>query len=76
MKKTLKPETHEWLMANGFRGIEGDTMPEMPDAFVWEVSNRYIELYELITGREFVRSDTSAMIMRIEENILQALKPK
>ncbi len=50
-----KEFVREWLMDNGFRGRQGDEMPIMPDPFIEEVSNRYIRLYELITGKKFVR---------------------
>ena len=60
-------------MANNFMGKEGQTVPDMPDSFVNEITERYIELYERITGETFVRSDTSAMEQRIEKNILAFL---
>jgi len=72
-KQLSKEFVREWLMANGFQGLEGQTMPEMPDSFVWEVSDRYIELYELITGRTFERADSSAVLKRVEENVLSYL---
>lgn len=64
-----KEFVREWLMDNNFRGLEGQTMPIMPDDFVWEVSNRYIELYEIITGLKFVKHDNSDALSRIEKNI-------
>jgi phosphoribosylaminoimidazole-succinocarboxamide synthase len=64
-----KEFVREWLMDNNFRGLEGQTMPIMPDDFVWEVSNRYIELYEIITGLKFVKHDNSNVLARIEENV-------
>lgn len=73
-KQLSKEFVREWLMENNFRGLEGQTMPVMPDAFVWEVSERYIELYEIITGKKFEKHDNSNILDRIESNINQYLK--
>ena len=72
-KQLSKEFVREWLMDRGFQGKEGQQMPEMPDAFVREVSDRYIELYENITGDKFVREDTTGIKERIEQNILAYL---
>jgi phosphoribosylaminoimidazole-succinocarboxamide synthase len=72
-KQLSKEFVREWLMAHGFQGLEGQLMPEMPDAFVWEISERYIELYENITGKTFEKADTENILQRIEENILAML---
>ena len=48
-----KEFVREWLMENGFQGLDGQTMPDMPDAFVNKVSDRYISLYEKLTGKSF-----------------------
>jgi len=69
-----KEFVREWLMANGFQGQEGQLMPGMPDAFVWEVSERYIELYEAITGQAFRKADTEDVLQRVEHNILYYLE--
>jgi phosphoribosylaminoimidazole-succinocarboxamide synthase len=69
-----KEFVREWLMSHGFQGKEDQMMPLMPDAFVWEVSNRYIELYERITGREFEKTDTERILERVEKNILEYLE--
>ena len=69
-----KEFVREWLMARGFQGREGEVMPEMPDAFVWEVSLRYIQLFEQITGRQLQKRDTRFMQEQIYANILSALK--
>jgi len=61
-------------MANGFQGLEGQKIPEMTDVFVNEVSERYIELYEKITGEKFIRTDISNVPERIEKNCLTYLK--
>lgn len=65
-KQLSKEFVRQWLISNGFQGKEGQVVPEMPDAFVEEVSERYIELFENITGESFVKADIS----RIEERIL------
>ena len=56
-------------MDHGFQGKEGQVMPEMPDDFVWEVSARYIELYEKITGLKFIKADSIDIKNRIESNV-------
>ena len=68
-KQLSKEFVRQWLIANGFQGKEGQTMPEMPDEFVEQVSARYIELYENITGDQFVKSDTTNIDQRIERNV-------
>jgi len=67
-KQLSKEFVREWLMANGFQGKEGQKVPEMTDEFVNQVSERYIELYENITGETFVRADISTVPERIEKN--------
>ena len=68
-----KEFVREWLMANGFQGLEGESQPDMPDEFVWEISNRYIQLYEKVTGKSFEKADVENIMDRIESNILDAL---
>jgi phosphoribosylaminoimidazole-succinocarboxamide synthase len=68
-KQLSKEFVRQWLIANGFQGKEGQEIPPMPDAFVEEVSERYIELYESITGEKFVKADTSHIEDRILKNI-------
>lgn len=68
-----KEFVREWLMTYGFQGKEGQLMPSMPDSFVEEVSNRYIELYEKVTDRTFEKADTGNILERIEQNILRAI---
>ncbi|MDQ1297004.1 MAG: phosphoribosylaminoimidazole-succinocarboxamide synthase [Bacteroidota bacterium] len=67
-KQLSKEFVREWLMANGFQGKEGQKVPEMNDNFVVEISERYIELYEKITGEKFIRADISDVTGRIEMN--------
>src|SRR5665811_595399 len=60
-KQLSKEFVREWLMDNGFQGREGQIIPEMTDSFVGEVSERYIELFEKITGEKFVRADITTV---------------
>jgi phosphoribosylaminoimidazole-succinocarboxamide synthase len=73
-KQLSKEFVREWLMENGFQGLDGQVMPVMPDDFVLEVSDRYIELYELITGQKFIKADSGQITERIEHAILNWLK--
>lgn len=72
-RQLSKEFVREWLMANGFQGKDGQKMPEMPDDFVNLVTERYIELFEKVTGQTFERADDSNILNRIEKNILQGL---
>lgn len=72
-RQLSKEFVREWLMEHNFMGKEGQQVPEMPDEFVQQVSDRYIELYEQITGEKFIKSDTSDVIARVEKNILNWL---
>lgn len=72
-KQLSKEFVREWLMENGFQGLEGQQIPQMPDEFVKVVSDRYIELYENITGKKFIKSNISELYNRIENNILNYL---
>jgi phosphoribosylaminoimidazole-succinocarboxamide synthase len=69
-----KEFVREWLMDNGFQGIAGQKVPEMTDSFVNQVSERYIELYEKITGEKFIKTDISNVPERIENNCKAFLK--
>ncbi len=73
-RQLSKEFVREWLMENGFQGKDEQSMPEMPDAFVNQISDRYIELYEQVTGTPFQRADTTDISARIESNVLKALK--
>jgi phosphoribosylaminoimidazole-succinocarboxamide synthase len=73
-KQLSKEFVREWLMENGFQGLEGQEMPFMPDEFVQTVSSRYIELYEMIAGEIFKPVISSNINERIEVNILNFLK--
>ncbi len=72
-KQLSKEFVREWLIENGFQGKEGQAIPEMPDDFVWSVSERYIELYESILGKKFEKADTNNISARIEQNIKSAI---
>jgi phosphoribosylaminoimidazole-succinocarboxamide synthase len=73
-KQLSKEFVREWLMENNFQGRTGDKIPEMTDKFVAEVSERYIELYDNITGDKFVRADISDIVSRIETNCRNFLR--
>jgi phosphoribosylaminoimidazole-succinocarboxamide synthase len=72
-KQLSKEFVREWLIANGFQGQEGQKMPIMPDSFVQEISKRYIELYELVTGSRFKKSRAADFNVRMERNIRKGL---
>jgi phosphoribosylaminoimidazole-succinocarboxamide synthase len=63
----------EWLMSNGFQGQEGQQVPEMTDEIVTGISERYIELYEHITGETFVKENAEDIAARIEKNVTEWL---
>jgi len=73
-KQLSKEFVREWLMSHGFQGKPGQKVPEMTDDFVTEVSERYIELFEKITGDKFVKEDISDVEARIEKNVNKFLK--
>ncbi|MDD3528133.1 MAG: phosphoribosylaminoimidazolesuccinocarboxamide synthase [Bacteroidales bacterium] len=73
-KQLSKEFVREWLMENGFQGQAGQAVPEMSDDFVQQVSERYIELYESITGESFHKADATQVLTRIENNIKDFLK--
>ena len=74
-KQLSKEFVREWLMENGFQGKEGQKVPEMTPAIVKNISDRYIELFEKVTGEKFVKADESDDILnRIENNINNFLK--
>jgi phosphoribosylaminoimidazole-succinocarboxamide synthase len=73
-KQLSKEFVRQWLIEKGFQGLDGQQIPEMSDAKISEISNRYIELYEQITGEVFVKATTDNVMDRIEKNVLQFLK--
>ena len=75
-KQLSKEFVREWLMAGGFQGQEGQKVPEMTPAVVSGITDRYIELYEHITGEPFVRAESEDVVARIEKNINDFLKTR
>jgi phosphoribosylaminoimidazole-succinocarboxamide synthase len=73
-KQLSKEFVRQWLIENNFQGKDGQVIPEMDEAFVRSVSDRYIELFENITGDRFVKSDIVNIHDRIEKNISEYLK--
>ena len=69
-KQLSKEFVRQWLIQNGFQGKEGQQIPEMSDKYINSVSERYIELYEQITGEPFIKADISNIEERIERNVL------
>lgn len=73
-KQLSKEFVRQWLIENGFQGKDGQTVPKMDEAFVTSVTDRYIELYENITGDKFEKSDIDQILARIEGNVNAFLK--
>jgi len=73
-KQLSKEFVRQWLIANDFQGLEGQSVPEMSDAYIETVSERYIELYENIMGEPFVKADVSNIQERIANNVNLFLK--
>ncbi len=68
-KQLSKEFVREWLMDHGFQGKEGQVMPEMPDQFVDEISDRYIELYEIVTGKKFLKQNSLHPLQDMEVSV-------
>ena len=68
-KQLSKEFVRQWLITNGFQGLEGQNIPDMDEEFIASVSERYIELYEQITGDNFVKADVTDVLTRVEKNI-------
>ena len=73
-KQLSKEFVRQWLISNDFQGLEGQSIPYMSDEYIKTVSDRYVELYENITGEYFVKADISNIQERIETNVLNYLK--
>jgi phosphoribosylaminoimidazole-succinocarboxamide synthase len=73
-KQLSKEFVRQWLISNGFQGKEGQSMPNMNEDFVNSVSERYIELFEKITGESFVKSEVESVEDRIQKNVIEFLK--
>ncbi len=72
-KQLSKEFVRQWLISNGFQGKDGQQIPEMTDDYVASVSERYIELFENISGKKFAKSDVSDVLQRVETNVLNCL---
>lgn len=72
-KQLSKEFVRKWLIENGFQGKEGQTIPDMSDSWVNEISERYIELYEKVTGEKFIKHPADNLLQRVEQNITEAL---
>lgn len=72
-KQLSKEFVRQWLIENGFQGLEGQSIPEMDDQKLEEISRRYIELYEQITGKKFKKANTENILDRIEKNVTKYL---
>ena len=75
-KQLSKEFVREWLMENGFQGQEGQKVPEMTNEIVESISNRYIELFEQVTGEKFVKTPSESVLSSIEKNINDFLQEK
>ena len=75
-KQLSKEFVRRWLIENGFQGLEGQQIPDMTDAYIESVSERYIELYEKILGEKFVKADIANIDQRIDKNVLEYLTAK
>ena len=73
-KQLSKEFVRRWLIENGFQGKDGQQIPDMTDAYIETVSERYIELYENILGEKFVKAHISNINERIEKNVLKYLQ--
>ena len=72
-KQLSKEFVRQWLIENGFQGLEGQQIPEMTTEKIKEISERYIELYEQITGETFIKANTENVLARIEKNVTEYL---
>ena len=72
-KQLSKEFVRQWLIANGFQGLEGQQIPEMSDEFILTISERYIELYEQILGKKFEKTNLNSLESSIEKSVLEFL---
>jgi phosphoribosylaminoimidazole-succinocarboxamide synthase len=72
-KQLSKEFVRKWLIENGFQGKQGQIIPEMSDEWITEISNRYIELYEKVTGKTFIKADYSQILTDIEHSVKNQL---
>ena len=74
-RQLSKEFVRRWLMEHGFQGKPGQQLPEMSDDYITSVSERYIELYEHITGKPFIKADLTDVSNRIQQNLDTFFKP-
>ena len=74
IRDSSKEFVREWLMERGFSGQIGESLPNIDDEFVRQVSERYIELYEKLSGKTFEKSSSDDMLGRIEKNVIDYLE--
>ena len=72
-KQLSKEFVRQWLIENGFQGKDGQSIPNMSEEYCNQVAERYIELFELITGDKFIKEDVSDVLNRVEKNIANYL---
>lgn len=72
-RQLSKEFVRQWLIENGFQGLDGQKVPVFDDVFVVQISKRYIELYEKVTAKKFVPQDYQSVIQRVEQKILSAI---
>jgi phosphoribosylaminoimidazole-succinocarboxamide synthase len=72
-KQLSKEFVRQWLIENGFQGKDGQTIPEMTEAIVNSITDRYIELYEKVTGEKFTKAENTNIVERIEKNVIAFL---
>ena len=72
-KQLSKEFVREWLIANSFQGKEGQSVPEMSDEWINQISERYIELFEKVSGKKFIKDDSEDVLKRVETNITNYL---
>jgi len=68
-RQLSKEFVRQWLIENDFQGLGGQSVPDMPDAFITTITDRYIELYERITGKAFNKSNVADITKRIQQNV-------
>jgi len=73
-KQLSKEFVRRWLIENGFQGKEGQTVPHMSDEWVNEISNRYIELYEKVSGKKFEKAESANKVKDVEASVVKALE--
>ena len=73
-KQLSKEFVRQWLISNGFQGLEGQTLPEMDEELITSISERYIELYENITGLPFEKASLTNLQERINKNVSNYLQ--